>query len=115
MQICNAKTFAGVSGEKMKASEVRDLRDDELRDKLDDMQKQLFANTICPMYVDDCGECWRDHSTNATTCFTGNVKVNHDLWVYGVNVHELLGQHECELASMRLLIAELTEELALLK
>ncbi|MHC5059999.1 MAG: 50S ribosomal protein L29 [Planctomycetota bacterium] len=27
----------------MKASEIRELRDDELRDKLDDMQKQLFS------------------------------------------------------------------------
>jgi len=27
----------------MKASEIRELRDDELRDKLDDVQKQLFS------------------------------------------------------------------------
>ena len=27
----------------MKASEIRELRDDEIRDKLDDMQKQLFS------------------------------------------------------------------------
>jgi large subunit ribosomal protein L29 len=27
----------------MKASEIRELRDDELRDKLDDIQKQLFS------------------------------------------------------------------------
>jgi len=27
----------------MKASEIRELRDDELRDKLDDLQKQLFS------------------------------------------------------------------------
>ena len=27
----------------MKAAEIREMRDDELRDKLDDMQKQLFA------------------------------------------------------------------------
>jgi len=27
----------------MKASEIRELRDDELREKLDDVQKQLFS------------------------------------------------------------------------
>jgi large subunit ribosomal protein L29 len=27
----------------MKAVEIREMRDDELRDKLDDIQKQLFA------------------------------------------------------------------------
>jgi len=27
----------------MKAAEIRELRDDELRDKLDDVQKQLFS------------------------------------------------------------------------
>ncbi len=27
----------------MKALEIRELRDDELRDKLDDVQKQLFS------------------------------------------------------------------------
>lgn len=27
----------------MKAAEIREMRDDELRDKLDDIQKQLFA------------------------------------------------------------------------
>ncbi|HIJ66677.1 MAG TPA: 50S ribosomal protein L29 [Planctomycetes bacterium] len=27
----------------MKASVIRELRDDELRDKLDDLQKQLFS------------------------------------------------------------------------
>ena len=27
----------------MKASQVRELRDDELRDKLDDLEKQLFG------------------------------------------------------------------------
>ena len=27
----------------MKASEIRELRDDELRDKLDDVQRQLFS------------------------------------------------------------------------
>ena len=43
MQICNEKTFALVCGDKMKASEIRELRAEELEDKLADMQKQLFS------------------------------------------------------------------------
>lgn len=43
MQICNKKTYALISGDKMKASKIRELRPEELEDKLADMQKQLFA------------------------------------------------------------------------
>ncbi len=54
------------------------------------VQKQLLANTICPMYVDECGDCWTDYSPQGTTCFTGNVKIDQDLWLGGINVKEKL-------------------------
>jgi large subunit ribosomal protein L29 len=43
MQVCNAKTFAWLIGNKMKITAIREMRSDELAEKLVEFQKQLFA------------------------------------------------------------------------
>lgn len=43
MQICNTQTYAWIRNERvMKASEIRDLRTDERKDKLEILQRHLF-------------------------------------------------------------------------
>ena len=44
---------------------------------------KLCVNLIDPVYTDACGVSWEDHTPEATTCFSGHVKMNKKLTVDG--------------------------------
>ncbi len=61
---------------------------------------KLMTNHITPVFTDECGTCYPDYSKDATTCMSGNLKVNGDLLAGGKNICELL---ECLLARIEAL------------